>query len=130
MSDPGIAGFLAAALGCSLGALLRFDISRRIVASLGDAFPWATLAVNLSGCLVAGFAATGAVAASSTGTAWMITGVLGGFTTVSSFGLETALLVQRGRAAGAIGYVSASLTGGLLATFAGAGLALGAFGHG
>ena len=113
---------LMAALGTAIGALLRFEISRRLIQRLGDVFPWATLGINLAGCLLAGllFAFFG----SSAGLAkvFFSIGVLGGFTTVSSFSLETVLMIQRGHWNSALVYAAASLVGGVAA--AGLGIVL------
>lgn len=100
---------LLATLGTALGALLRFELSRRLVARIGDAFPWATLLINLSGGLLAGL-----LLATTAGPGWAafgLLGLLGGYTTVSSFSLECLLLVQRGRRWAAIAYVALSSLG-------------------
>jgi len=105
----GPVSLLLATLGTVLGALLRFEISRRLVARIGDAFPWATLLVNLSGGFFAGL-----LLALAPGAGWMafgLLGVLGGYTTVSSFSLECLLLMQRGRRLAAIVYVALSSLG-------------------
>lgn len=79
-------------------------------------FPWATLAVNLFGCLVIGLLASLAVRQ-----AWpepvrlaILVGVLGGFTTFSTFGWETWSLIQIGRMDLAALYVLATNVGGVL----------------
>lgn len=91
-------GVLAAvAGGGAVGALLRFGLS----ASLNSgAFPWGTMAVNLSGCFVAGLLVAAALrpGASPVGMrAFLLTGVLGGFTTLSTFSLDTLELLAAGR---------------------------------
>lgn len=118
---PELATLVAVAAGCAIGAVLRFEFSRRIVERLGDAFPWGTLAVNIGGCLLAGallVVADGA--ALPTWVAFLGAGVLGGFTTVSSFSLETVLMFRRGHAAGALAYVAASMFGCIAAAGLGA----------
>ena len=108
----GFESLAAVAAGCAIGAVARFEISRRIVERFGDRFPWGTLAVNLSGCLLAGIVLVliGAVQ-DSPWTLLLTVGVVGGYTTVSSFSLETLLLFQRGHATGALAYAAASLFG-------------------
>lgn len=121
----GIATLAAVAAGCAIGAVARFEISRRMVERFGDTFPWGTLLVNLTGCLIAGGLLVSLdAAASPTWLAFLGVGVLGGYTTVSSFSLETVLMVRRGHATGALAYVAASIFGCLAAAGLGAGLAL------
>ncbi len=79
--------------------------------------PWATLTVNIVGCLAIGAVAGSAVIAA--GPAWLrpflITGVLGGFTTFSALALETGLLLDAGRVLVAAGYVVVTMAAGLAA---------------
>lgn len=127
----GFVPLVAVAAGCAIGAVVRFEISRRIVERFGDAFPWGTLAVNLSGCLLAGILL--AMLDSTQASAWgllLTVGLLGGYTTVSSFSLETLLLFQRGHSTGALVYIAASMFGCIIAAAAGFGLALFAAGVG
>ena len=119
-----IATLAAVAVGCAIGAVARFEVSRRIVLRFGDAFAWGTLAVNLSGCLLAGAALVLLdAAASPVWAAFVVIGVLGGYTTVSSFSLETVLMFRRGHAAGAMAYAGASMLGCIAVAGLGAGLA-------
>lgn len=120
-----IATLAAVAAGCAIGAVARFEISRRIVQRFGDSFPWGTLWVNLTGCLLAGalLASLGA-SASPAWVAFLGAGILGGYTTVSSFSLETVLMFRRGHATGALAYVGASMFGCVVATGIGAVLVL------
>jgi len=122
---PALATLAAVAAGCAIGAVLRFELSRRIVERVGDTFPWGTLVVNIGGCLMAGalMALVGA-AASPAWVAFLGAGALGGLTTVSSFSLETVLMFRRGHSAGALAYVAASMFGCIAAAGLGAGLML------
>lgn len=89
-------------------------------------FPWATLAVNLLGCVIIGLLAAASLrwtAPGSSGRLLLFTGLLGGFTTFSAFGLETVELWQRSQHVLALGYVLASVAGGLLAVALGMKLA-------
>ena len=117
----GIATLAAVSAGCAIGAVARFEISRRMVERFGDSFPWGTLVVNLTGCLLAGALLVSLDAAASPGwVAFLGAGILGGYTTVSSFSLETVLMFRRGHAAGALAYVAASMFGCIAAAGLGA----------
>lgn len=109
--------YLAAALGGALGALARWGVAEALPHRTG-AWPWATLLVNLTGCLVLGLL-IGLVFARSRSSSWLRpflgTGVLGGFTTYSAFAVEAVQLADAGRAGTAAGYVAASVAGGVLA---------------
>ncbi len=113
--------WLAVALGGALGSVARYGIGVMAARFLGAAFPWGTLAVNLAGCLAIG---AGAAIAESRGASeatrlFLFAGVLGGFTTFSAFGLETARLFGDGQSARAAANVAANLLGGLIAVWAG-----------
>jgi CrcB protein len=106
--------WLVLALG-GVGAVTRVAIG----AAVGQrAFPWATLAVNLAGCLAIGvlheWLSTRAALSPLLRPA-LIGGLLGGFTTFSAFGLETWTLLQSGRLAAAVMYSGASVALGVLA---------------
>ena len=92
-----------------------------MIERFGDSFPWGTLVVNLTGCLLAGALLVSLdAAASSAWVAFLGAGILGGYTTVSSFSLETVLMFRRGHAAGALAYVAASMFGCIAAAGLGA----------
>lgn len=108
---------LVVAAGGALGSVGRFLTSDWLTRIAGKGFPWGTLSVNLLGSLLAGLLFAW-LAGREGGAAWLrlllMVGVLGGFTTWSSFALET-LLLGRGSGIGLAGaYVLASLIGGLL----------------
>jgi CrcB protein len=91
--------FLVGIGGC-LGAIARFKLGAWILhASSGWKFPIGTFSVNVLGCCVAGIL-TGVLENQQTSTAslriFLFTGVLGGFTTFSAFGVETIALLRRG----------------------------------
>ncbi len=93
---------------------------------LGVAFPWGTLAVNLVGCFAMGLLV--AVLARKFDVPneirlFLVTGILGGFTTFSAFSLDVAVLWERGAQAAALTYVLASVAGSIFALFAGLWLA-------
>jgi CrcB protein len=108
---------IAIAIGGVIGSLGRFAIALLLGEWNPATLPWATLTVNVGGSL-----AIGAVAASASiaaGPAWLrpflITGVLGGFTTFSALALETGLLLDAGRVLVALAYVGLTLVAGLAA---------------
>jgi len=117
---------LAVALGSALGGCLRYLATLGVNALLQRAFPWGTLAVNVAGCLLIGMLHVFIVergGQSETLRLFTMVGVLGGFTTFSSFSLETLLLVQQGALGRAAGYVAASVVVCLAASVAGMALA-------
>jgi CrcB protein len=106
------------AAGGALGAWLRFLTTLACAALIGldraTAFPWATLSVNVLGSVAMGLL-VGWLAHHSGGEAWRLllgVGVLGGFTTFSSFALEVIVLAQRGALLTAALYVAVSLVAG------------------
>jgi CrcB protein len=116
---------LAVALGAAVGANLRYGLSTWAARRLGTSWPYGTFIVNVLGCLVIGallaLAAT-RLPLSEPVRLLLVTGLLGGFTTFSSFGYESYTLITTGNWLGAGLYVGASVVVGLLAVFLGAGL--------
>ena len=112
---------LVIALGGVLGSLGRYGIALATAAWGEGGWPWETLIVNVLGSLGIGVVAT--VLASRSAPDWVrpfvITGILGGFTTFSAFSLDFAYLVERKQLAAAGGYALASVVISLLAVFAG-----------
>lgn len=101
-----LTGVLCVALGGALGSVARHLLTLASLAQFGAGFPWGTLAINIAGSALIGVAAGLGV-----GGEWrlfLVTGVLGGFTTFSAFSLETGLLWERSPALAA-GYVAASV---------------------
>lgn len=91
--------WLAIAAGGAFGSLLRFGMSTWVHSFAGRAFPYGTLAVNVIGCLAMGFLFVLFVDRFSDNTvlrAGVLIGVLGGFTTFSSFSIETFNLIEQG----------------------------------
>lgn len=116
--------YLWIALGGALGSMARFWLASVIAGQWGEGFPWGTLLVNVIGCFVIGFFATFIVVDDKTivgpsGRHFFMTGVLGGFTTFSSFSLQTLALAREGAWAKAGGYVAGSVVLCLLAVWLG-----------
>ena len=100
-------------LGGFLGGLGRIVLSGLIGRSVGETFPWGTLAVNVSGALAVGAFAgaarsVGGIFATEALREFVVVGVLGGYTTVSSFALQTTNLVLGGERREAVLYVVVS----------------------
>jgi CrcB protein len=116
---------VAVAVGGVVGALARDGLTRAVAAPAGG-FPWATFAINLSGSLLLGLL-VGALVTRPGAPRWLRpllgTGVLGGYTTFSTFAVETDRLVSLGHADVAAGYAVATLV--LGAVLSGLGLWLG-----
>lgn len=104
---------LAAGAGGFLGAVARYLAGVGLHRWLGMGFPWGTLAVNLIGCFVIGAAAPALDARPVPARVFVITGILGGFTTFSAFGAETVELVRKDAAGLAIANAAANLLLGL-----------------
>ena len=110
-------------IGGAIGSGMRYGAGRASLALFGPGLPWGTLFVNLAGGLAMGLL-VGLMARAPGGASEGVrlfgaVGVIGGFTTFSSFSLETVLMIQRGQPALALGYVLASATGAILLLFAG-----------
>jgi fluoride exporter len=112
---------LAIGAGSFIGGVGRYLLSQLIQTKSLTHFPVGTLVVNIVGCfligVVFGFFAKGTL--SDEWRLFLVTGVLGGFTTFSAFSGETIGLLQGGQYGPAIVYVLASVLFGLLATFIG-----------
>ena len=110
-------------LGGGGGAVLRFWINRWIVGfEWGRSFPWATFGINVLGSFVLGVVAV--TCAQRPGwRALLGVGVCGGFTTFSTFSVESLNLIEQERYAAAAGYVIGSVLAGLLGAWAGMRLA-------
>lgn len=108
---------ISVALGGALGATLRFVVGSAL---LRDGFPVAILTVNVLGSFAMGLAAVLLMRVGlSQWQPFLLTGVLGGFTTFSAFSLETLTLIERGAVGQAVLYVLASVGLSLLALAAG-----------
>lgn len=98
------------ALGSALGGVARYLVTGWVSERVASTFPWGTMTVNVVGCLIIGLLAglgdSQRVGLPPEARAFLMIGVLGGFTTFSSFSLETLRLMHDGawaRAAGNVG---------------------------
>ena len=93
--------YLWVALGGALGTVARFWCSGLAARLIGETFPWGTILVNVVGSFIIGFAATsmgpdGRMFAGTTARQFVMAGLCGGYTTFSSFSLQTLNLLQDG----------------------------------
>jgi len=110
-------------IGGALGAGIRYQIGRLMLTLLGPGFPWWTWTINLTGGLLMGLL-TGLLArfGGVGGEAWRLlvgVGVLGGYTTFSTFSLEAATMIERGQWSTAFLYVASSAIGAVFMLFVG-----------
>ncbi|MDP1027346.1 fluoride efflux transporter CrcB [Sphingomonas sp. KR1UV-12] len=108
-------------LGGALGSGARHLTGRAMLALFGPDLPWGTLTVNLVGGLLMGML-VGVLARMSAAEPWRLllaVGVLGGFTTFSSFSLDVVTLAERGQVGMAMGYALVSVAGSVTALVAG-----------
>lgn len=93
--------YLIIALGSALGGMARYGCSSLLARAVGETFPWGTLAVNVSGSFVIGlFTAVtgpdGRILVAPDARIFVTVGFCGGFTTFSSFSLQTLALIRSG----------------------------------
>jgi CrcB protein len=117
--------YLWIALGSALGGVARYALSTRVAETVGGTFPWGILLVNVTGSFVIGLVATiappdGRWAPSPDARLFLTVGLCGGYTTFSSFSLQTLDLIRTGQAPAALGNVVGSVVLCLLAVWAGA----------
>lgn len=118
--------YLAIAVGGTLGCWARYWLTGFVQHAVGRGFPYATLLINVLGAFLMGFLFVETLERISLAPALrtgLLTGVLGGFTTFSTFAMETLLLVEEGAVIKAVLYVTLSLVLGLAGAFAGVYLA-------
>ncbi len=110
------------AIGGAIGSAARYLIAGWVQSAAWAGFPYGIFVVNISGGLVMGLL-TELMAlkwnVSLELRAFLTTGILGGYTTFSTFSLDSALLIQRGAYGGAAAYVAGSAILSILALFAG-----------
>lgn len=111
-------------VGGGIGAAMRHGVNVGSARILGTAFPWHTVIVNVLGSLVMGLLAGWFMFQTQEGMTqharlFLMTGVLGGFTTFSAFSLDTALLWERGAMLPMMGYILGSVVLSVAALFFG-----------
>src|SRR6266404_1956031 len=110
----------------AIGTLARYGLQGVVQIRLGSTFPYGTLVVNLSGCFLLGLIGQFTMNRMVISPDWRVAiavGFFGGYTTFSSFGWETAKLLEEGAWLRASAYVGASVVAGLLLSVAGIRLA-------
>jgi CrcB protein len=113
---------LLVAVGGAFGSVLRYYVGVWSVRIAGTGFPWGTLTVNLVGSFLIGIVVELIVRKFGGSPAlrlFLMTGIIGGFTTFSTFALDTVALMERGQLAVAMIYVLTSVLVSLGAVFAG-----------
>ncbi len=105
----------------AIGSVIRYAVG---LAFSGSRFPWATLSINIIGSFALGFVLSWGLGRWPVAVSTPIAvGLLGGFTTFSTFAWESMFMIGSGRQSEAIGYVLASVVGGVLAASVGHALA-------
>jgi CrcB protein len=113
---------IAIAVGGAFGAIARYKITSWMGGLGGTGFPWGTLFVNVAGGLLMGLVLEGLASRGQTDPAlkaFLLTGMLGAFTTFSAFSLDVVTLVERQQLLLAGGYVTASVGASVVALFMG-----------
>jgi CrcB protein len=114
--------YLLVFFGGGLGASLRHLINLTCARCIGIGFPWGTFIINITGSTVMGLIAGYLAFKGEASQPWrlfIMTGILGGYTTFSAFSLDTALLYERGELGLAAAYVLGSVVLSIAGLFAG-----------
>lgn len=115
--------FLAVGIGGGMGAILRYAVGSIFVQRFGAGFPWGTLFINVTGSFLIGVVAQLALSRSFGITPplriFATAGVLGGYTTFSTFSLDSLILIGDGAPGLASLYALVSVAAGILAAYAG-----------
>jgi len=109
-------------IGGGLGATLRHLVNLTCARCMAPGFPWGTFIINITGSTVMGLIAGYLAFKGEASQPWrlfLMTGVLGGYTTFSAFSLDTALLYERGELGLALAYVLGSVAISIAGLFAG-----------
>ena len=113
---------LAVAAGGALGATGRFLMGKAMLRLMGPGFPWGTFTVNILGSFAIGLVVTLLATRYNLNHHWqafLVMGVLGGFTTFSAFSMEVGLMIERNEITHAALYAGGSLIFGVTAMFMG-----------
>ena len=114
--------YLLVFIGGGLGSTLRYLVNIVCPRLFGDAFPYHTFIINITGSTVMGLIAGYLAFKGEAAAAWklfLMTGILGGYTTFSAFSLDTALLYERGEIGLALFYVLGSVVLSIAGLFVG-----------
>lgn len=116
--------YLLIGLGSAIGGIARAWAGTATVRWTGAGFPWGTILVNVTGSMLIGLVAAwpqadGRALIATPAGQFLAVGVCGGYTTFSSFSLQTLTLLQEGRPAAALANVGISLVACLVAVWAG-----------
>ena len=114
--------YLLVFFGGGLGATLRHLVNLTCARSIGTGFPWGTFIINITGSTVMGLIAGYLAFKGGASQHWrlfLMTGILGGYTTFSAFSLDAALLYERGEMGLAAAYVLGSAVLSIAGLFAG-----------
>ncbi|MES1991210.1 MAG: fluoride efflux transporter CrcB [Pseudomonadota bacterium] len=114
--------FLAVCLGGALGSGARYLFNAQMTRAFGPDFPWGILGVNIIGCFIMGVLAESFALrfnVSAEMRSFLMTGVLGGFTTFSAFSLDAGNMIERHDYTLAGLYIAASVIGSIAALFFG-----------
>ena len=121
--DTGLLSYFWVAIGGAIGTVARYGVNLAITARFGETLPWGTMFINISGSFAIGlFAAvsdSGRLALPLDVRAFVLVGLCGGYTTYSSFSLQTLSLIEAGEVPRAIVNVVASVTLCLIAVWLG-----------
>ena len=115
-------GFLIVFIGGGIGSGIRHGLNIGIARLLGNGFPYATLLINVTGSFIMGAVAAYFAFKGDASQHWRLfltTGILGGYTTFSTFSLDAALLYERGELGLAASYVLLSVVVSIVGLFAG-----------
>ncbi len=113
---------LMVALGGAMGAVGRYLVAGQVLRLMGPHFPWGTLFVNIFGSFVMGVLVelmALKISVSPEVRVFLITGLLGGFTTFSTFSLDVGLMLERHQLMPAAVYIMGSVVLSVLGLFAG-----------
>lgn len=99
---------IAISLGCAVGAVARYQVGIWVAGLSQSGFPWNTLVVNITGSLLIGCFMASAQQADALGWLMLTQGFCGGYTTYSSFGIQTILLYRQGKPKQALGNIAAN----------------------
>ena len=120
--EPTLQKYLFIAIGGALGSIARFWVGSTIAGRMGIKFPYGTLIVNVSACLVIGFTLSLLGKRADVGIAWRYlipVGFIGAYSTFSTYEWETLSILRSGAFVLAALYAGGSLILGLIAVWAG-----------